>query len=348
MAEFHKVHIQEIRPETADAVSVVFKIPENLKVDFKFTAGQYVTLQTAINGEVIRRAYSICATPESGEIRVAIKKVAEGVFSTYATTELKVGDAIEITAPEGRFLLSPDANKNYIGFAAGSGITPILSMLKSVLQTETNATFTLVYGNKSAADTIFYTELNQLKETYPGRFKLHYIFSRENVKNSLRGRIDGNVTNYFVKNMYKETSFDAAYLCGPEEMIKDVSNTLEKNNVAKENIYFELFVVATDEEKVAQVKEGTTEITVLLDDEVTTFTMSQTDDILAANLRNNIDAPYSCQGGVCSSCLARVTEGKAVMVKNSILTDSELEEGLILTCQAHPTTPTITIDFDDV
>jgi ring-1,2-phenylacetyl-CoA epoxidase subunit PaaE len=279
---------------------------------------------------------------------VAIKKVAKGVFSTYATTELKVGDAIEITAPEGRFLLSPDANKNYIGFAAGSGITPILSMLKSVLQTETNATFTLVYGNKSAADTIFYTELNQLKETYPGRFKLHYIFSRENVKNSLRGRIDGNVTNYFVKNMYKETSFDAAYLCGPEEMIKDVSNTLEKNNIAKENIHFELFVVATDEEKVAQVKEGTTEITVLLDDEVTTFTMSQTDDILAANLRNNIDAPYSCQGGVCSSCLARVTEGKAVMVKNSILTDSELEEGLILTCQAHPTTPTITIDFDDV
>ena len=348
MAEFHKVHIQEIRPETADAVSVVFKIPENLKADFKFTAGQYLTLQTTINGEVIRRAYSICATPESGEIRVAIKKVAKGVFSTYATTELKVGDAIEITAPEGRFLLSPDANKNYIGFAAGSGITPILSMLKSVLQTETTATFTLVYGNKSAADTIFYEELNQLKETYSGRFKLHYIFSRENVKNSLRGRIDGNVTNYFVKNMYKETSFDAAYLCGPEEMIKDVSKTLEKNNITKENIHFELFVVAADEEKVAQVKEGTTEITVLLDDEVTTFTMSQTDDILAANLRNNIDAPYSCQGGVCSSCLARVTEGKAVMVKNSILTDGELEEGLILTCQAHPTTPTITIDFDDV
>jgi ring-1,2-phenylacetyl-CoA epoxidase subunit PaaE len=348
MTEFHKVHIQEIRPETTDAVSVVFKIPDNLKADFKFTAGQYLTLQTAINGEVIRRAYSICATPESGEIRVAIKKVTKGVFSTYATTELKVGDAIEIAAPEGRFLLSPDANKNYIGFAAGSGITPILSMLKSVLQTETTATFTLVYGNKSAADTIFYEELNQLKETYSDRFKLHYIFSRENVKNSLRGRIDGNVTNYFVKNMYKETSFNAAYLCGPEEMIKDVSKTLEKNNITKENIHFELFVVAADEEKVAQVKEGTTEITVLLDDEVTTFTMSQTDDILAANLRNNIDAPYSCQGGVCSSCLARVTEGKAVMVKNSILTDGELEEGLILTCQAHPTTPTITIDFDDV
>jgi ring-1,2-phenylacetyl-CoA epoxidase subunit PaaE len=348
MAEFYKVHIQEVKQETAAAVSVVFNIPKNLKANFNFTAGQYVTLQKEINGEVIRRAYSICATPDSGEIRVAIKKVEKGVFSTHATSDLKVGDAIEITAPEGRFLLNPEATKNYIGFAAGSGITPILSMLKSVLETETTATFTLVYGNKSSADTIFFEELNQLKETYSERLKLHYIFSRENVKNSLRGRIDGNVTNYFVKNMYKETSFDAAYLCGPEEMIKEVSKTLEKNKIAKENIYFELFTVAVDEDKVAQVKEGTTEITVLLDDEETTFTMSQTDDILAANLRNNIDAPYSCQGGVCSSCLARVTEGKAVMVKNSILTDGELEEGLILTCQAHPTTPTITIDFDDV
>ena len=348
MAEFHKVHIQEIKQEAADAVSVVFKIPENIKEDFNFIAGQYVTLQTVINGEDVRRAYSICSTPESGEIRVAIKKVENGVFSTYATTKLKVNDSIEIMAPDGRFLLEPKANKNYIGFAAGSGITPILSMIKTVLNTEETANFTLVYGNRSTADTIFYDELNTLKETYADRFKLHYIFSRENVKNGLRGRIDSNVTNYFVKNMYKETSFDAAYLCGPEEMIKEVSKTLEKNKIAKENIHFELFTASVDETKVAQVKEGSTEITVILDDEETTFTMSQTDDILAANLRNNIDAPYSCQGGVCSSCLARVTEGKAVMVKNSILTDGELEEGLILTCQAHPTTPKITIDFDDV
>ena len=348
MAEFHKVYIQEIKQETADAVSVVFSIPEDLKADFSFTAGQYVTLQKEIKGETIRRAYSICSTPASGEIRVAIKKVEKGVFSTYATSDLKVGDAIEITAPEGRFLLNPEVDKNYIGFAAGSGITPILSMLKSVLVKEPTATFTLIYGNKSASDAIFYEELNQLKEIYIDRLKLHYIFSRENVKNNLRGRIDGNVTNYFVKNMYKETSFDAAYLCGPEEMIKDVSKTLEKNNIAKDNIHFELFIVTVDEGKVAQIKEGETEITVILDDEKSTFTMSQTNDILAANLRNNIDAPYSCQGGVCSSCLAKVTEGKAIMVKNSILTDDEIEEGLILTCQAHPTTSKITIDFDDV
>jgi ring-1,2-phenylacetyl-CoA epoxidase subunit PaaE len=348
MATFYKVNVQEVKQETAAAVSVVFSIPENLKSEFNFTAGQYITLQQTINNEKIRRAYSICSAPNSGEIRVAIKTVENGTFSTYATAQLKVGDEIEITAPEGRFLLNTEANKNYIGFAAGSGITPILSMVKSVLETENTATFTLIYGNKSIADTIFFEELNSLKETYTDRFMLHYIYSRENVKNGLRGRIDENVTNYFVKNMYKETSFNAAYLCGPEEMIKLVSKTLKNNKIAKENIYFELFTVADDAKKVDQIKEGTTQITVLLDDEETTFTMQQTDDLLAASLRNDLDAPYSCQGGVCSSCLCKVTQGKAVMVKNAILTDGEIADGFVLACQAYPTTAKITVDFDDV
>ncbi|QOD60012.1 ferredoxin--NADP reductase [Polaribacter haliotis] len=348
MATFHKVNIQEIKHETANAVSVLFKIPENLKEAFNFTAGQYITLQKEINGEEIRRAYSICSTPKSGEIRVAIKAVENGTFSVFATSGLKAGDVIEISEPEGRFLLNADVNKNYIAFAAGSGITPILSMVKTVLETESTSKFTLVYGNKTAADTIFYDELNSLKETYSDRFKLHYIFSREEVKNQLRGRIDESVTNYFVKNMYRELSFDAAFLCGPEEMINEVSKTLENNNIPKENIHFELFTTSVDEEALSEVKEGTTEITVLLDDEETTFIMQQTDDILAASLRNDLDAPYSCQGGVCSSCMCKVTEGKAVMVKNSILTDGEIADGLILACQAHPTTAKITIDFDDV
>lgn len=348
MATFHNVTIKEIKQETANAVSVLFDIPENLKSDFNFTAGQYITLQKELDGEDVRRAYSICSTPESGDIRVAIKAVEKGTFSVYATSYLKEGDTIEIAAPEGRFLLNPEANKNYIGFAAGSGITPILSMIKTVLESESRATFTLVYGNKTAADTIFYDELNQLKEAYPTQLELHYIFSREEVKNQLRGRIDKSVTNYFVKNRYKETSFDDAFLCGPEEMIHTVSSTLKENNFSAENIHFELFTVSEDESAVSEIKEGNSEITILLDDEETTFMMSQTDDILAASLRNDLDPPYSCQGGVCSSCLAKVTEGKAVMTKNSILTDSEVEEGFILTCQAHPTTPNISIDFDDV
>jgi ring-1,2-phenylacetyl-CoA epoxidase subunit PaaE len=348
MATFYKVHIKEVQKETINAVSVVFDIPENLIAKFNFSAGQYITLQQEINNEEVRRAYSICSTPKSGEVRVAIKAVENGLFSVYATTQLKVGDEIEISIPEGRFLLNTEPNKNYIAFAAGSGITPILSMLKTVLETEPSSTFTLIYGNKSVVDTIFFDELYNLKETYSDRFKLHYIYSRENVKNGLRGRIDENVTNYFVKNMYKETSFDAAFLCGPEEMINEVSKTLKNNNITKENIHFELFTVAVDKEKTGLIKEGNTEITVLLDEEETTFTMAQTDNILAASLRNHLDAPYSCQGGVCSSCLGKVTEGKAVMVKNSILTDGEIEEGLILACQAHPTTSKITIDFDNV
>ena len=348
MADFHKVNIQEVKQETANAVSVLFDIPEQLKQDFNFVSGQYVTLQTIINGEEVRRAYSICSTPKSNEIRVAIKAVENGTFSQYATTKLKAGDSIEISAPEGRFELKPEANKNYLAFAAGSGITPILSMVKSVFENESSANFTLVYGNKSVADTIFYDELNALKETYPNQFKLHYIFSREEVKNQLRGRIDKSVTNYFVKNMYKETTFDAAYLCGPEEMINAVSNTLKENYFTEENVFFELFTVSINEDALEDVQEGSTTITVLLDDEETTFSMQQTNDILAATLRNDLDPPYSCQGGVCSSCLAKVTEGKAVMAKNAILTDSEIEEGFILTCQAHPTTAKIKIDFDDV
>jgi len=347
MATFHNVTIKEIKQETASAVSVLFDIPENLTSDFNFIAGQYITLQKELDGKEVRRAYSICSTPKSGAIRVAIKSVENGTFSVYATSDLKVGDSIEISTPEGRFLLNPEANKNYIGFAAGSGITPILSMVKTVLENEPSTTFTLVYGNKSVADTIFYDELLSLNSKYEN-FNLEFVCSRERQENMLFGRIDTPFTNFFVKNKYKEVSFDAAFLCGPEEMIHTVSDTLKDAGFTDENIHFELFTVSVDEEATSEIKEGTTEITVLLDDEETTFTMTQTDNLLSAALRNDLDAPYSCQGGVCSSCMCKITEGKAVMVKNSILTDSEVEEGLTLACQAHPTTAKITVDFDDV
>ena len=347
MSTFNNVSIKEIKQETAFAVSVVFDIPENLKSDFNFTAGQYITLQQEINGEQVRRAYSICSTPKSGEVRVAIKAVENGTFSVYATSDLKERDTIDIAAPEGRFLLNPEANKNYIGFAAGSGITPILSMVKTVLENEPSATFTLIYGNKSVTDTIFYQDLVDLASTYEN-FNLEFVFSRERNQDAKFGRIDKGMTNLFIKNKYKDISFDAAFLCGPEEMIHTVSDTLQENGFAQDAIHFELFSASIDEEATAEISDGTTEITVLLDDEETTFSMEQSDDILAASLRNDLDPPYSCQGGVCSSCLAKVTEGKAVMTKNSILTDSEVDEGFILTCQAHPTTAKITIDFDDV
>lgn len=347
MATFYKTFIKEIKQETANAVSIVFDITDEIAPEFTFVSGQYITLKKEINGKEIRRAYSICSTPESGEIRVAVKAVENGIFSTYATKELKVDDEIEISTPEGRFLLNPEANKNYIAFAAGSGITPILSMVKTVLENETSSTFTLIYGNKSVKDTIFYDDLLALQSKF-NNFNLEFVCSRERQENMLFGRIDKPFSNFFIKNKYKKLTFDAAFLCGPEDMIQTVSNTLKEAGFAEENIHFELFTAAINEEATSEIKEGTSEITVLLDDRETTFTMTQTDDILAATLRNDLDPPYSCQGGVCSSCLAKVTEGKAVMTKNTILTDGEVKEGYILTCQAHPTTSSISIDFDDV
>ncbi len=348
MSTFHKLSIKNIIQETAQAVSVVFDIPDHLTSNFTFQAGQYITIKATINGEEVRRAYSICSSPNSGEVKVAIKAVENGTFSVYATEKLKVGDVLEVHEPEGKFVLEPQSGKNYIGFAAGSGITPVLSMIKTVLQDTSDATFTLIYGNKSEADTIFKNELASLQTEFSGRFNLHYVFSRQNVEGSLFGRIDEGFTNYFVKNTYKNLTFDSAYLCGPEEMIKTVSSTLQGNGFAESSILFELFTASSEEENTDAIKDGESEVTVLLDDEEISFTMKQTSDILSEALRNKVDAPYSCQGGICSSCLAKVTEGKAVMTKNSILTDAEVEEGFILTCQAHPTTSKIYIDYDDV
>lgn len=348
MNTFHKLSIKNRIQETADAVSLVFEVPENLKTNFSFKAGQYITLKATINGSEIRRAYSICSAPESGELKVAIKTVDNGIFSTYATSQLKVGDVLEVHEPEGKFVLEPTRSNNYLGMAAGSGITPVLSIIKAVLQQEPSSSFTLIYGNKSSEETMFKAELDALSITYDSRFNLHYVFSRQNEEGSLFGRIDKGHTNYFIKNIYKNWSFKTVFLCGPEEMIKTVSKTLKENRYEESQILFELFTASVNEESNSQIKEGQTEVTVLLDDEEFTFTMKQTDDILAAALRNDVDAPYSCQGGVCSSCLAKVNEGKAVMAKNNILTDDEVDDGFILTCQAHPITSKISIDYDDV
>ena len=348
MSTFHKLTIEKIIKETADAVSILFTIPEELKKAYTFVAGQYVTLKTTINEQEVRRAYSICASPNSNQLQVAIKKVENGLFSTYATSELKENTILEVSEPEGKFILQPSADKNYLAFAAGSGITPVLSMVKSVLETEVSSTFTLVFGNQKTASTIFYEELNALSKKHPSQFNLHYIFSKETKEGCKSGRIDKDNVTYFVKDIHKDISFDAAFLCGPEQMINTTSETLKENGFSADKINFELFTASASTEDNSNIEEGKSTVSILLDDEETTFTMDKSDTILAASLRNKIDAPYSCQGGVCSSCIAKVTEGKAVMSKNSILSDEELKEGLVLTCVAHPTTSKIVVDYDEV
>ena len=350
MSSFYKLNIKEVKRETPSAVSVLFNIPSELQPTYKFIAGQYINLKLTLDGKEIRRAYSICSSPNSGELRIAIKAVKNGLFSKFANDNLKAGDILEVGQPEGKFTFeaSADRQKNYAAFVAGSGITPVMAILQSVLENEPNSSFVLVYGNKTPEDTIFHSQLHELQLKYVGRFFVHYVYSQTKVENELFGRIDKSNINFVLNNKHKEKEFDTFYLCGPEEMINLATIVLKEHNVADKNIKFELFTTSSTENTEAGSHEGHTKITVLVDDEETTFEMSQKQTLLEAALKQGIDAPYSCQGGICSSCLARISKGTAEMKKNSILTDKEVADGLVLTCQAHPTSSAIFVDFDDV
>lgn len=350
MPNFLKLIIKEVKRETKDAVSILFNVPEELKPNYTFIAGQYVNIRLTLDGKEIRRAYSICSAPESGELRIAVKAVKDGAFSQFANTKLKAGDVLEVGKPEGKFIFETEANrqKNYVAFVSGSGITPVLSILKSVLKSEPKSSFVLVYGNKSPEETIFHQELHDLHLQYVNRFFVHYVYSQAKADEALFGRIDKSVVNYVLNNKHAALEFEKFYLCGPEEMIDNVSTILKEKNVKESAIKFELFTTSSHENVIKESLEGHSKITIMVDDEETSFEMSQKQTILEAALKQGIDAPYSCQGGICSSCLCRVTQGSAEMKKNSILTDKEIAEGLILSCQAHPTSETIYVDFDDV
>ncbi|WP_291117607.1 ferredoxin--NADP reductase [Flavobacterium sp. UBA6135] len=350
MSTFYKLAVKEITRETPEAVSVLFQVPTELQANYRFTAGQYINLKLTLDGNEIRRAYSICSTPESGELRIAIKSIKNGYFSKFANEQLTVGKVLEVGTPEGKFTFEPDTarQKNYAAFVAGSGITPVMSILQTVLEKEPNSTFVLVYGNKSSNETIFYNQLHDLQLKYVGRFFVHYVFSQQKADDQLFGRIEKSTVNFVLKNKHKEKEFDKFYLCGPEEMINRVSDVLKENNVKEKDIKFELFSASSSENEIQKSLEGHTKITVLVDGDETSFEMSQKQSLLEAALKQGLDAPYSCQGGICSSCIARISKGTAEMKKNTILTDGEIAEGLILTCQAHPTSSEIFVDYDDV
>ncbi len=350
MSNFYKLNIAEIRRETASAISILFTVPEELKENYTFIAGQYINLKLTLDGQEIRRAYSLCSSPESGELRISVKAVKNGVFSQFANGSLKVNDTLEIGTPEGNFTFEPDfkRQKNYMAFAAGSGITPVMSILKSVLASEPKSTFVLVYGNKSVEDTIFETEIHQLQQQFTGRFFVHYTYSQTKIDGEIFGRIEKSTVNFVLNTKHAEKEFDKFYLCGPEEMIITVSDVLKSHNVLEKNIKFELFTASKTEKTVYTDAHLQTQVTMMVDGDESFFEMSPKQTILEAALKNGIDAPYSCQGGICSSCLCRITKGSAEMKKNSILTDSEIAEGLVLSCQAIPTSSEIYVDYDDI
>ncbi|MEM1339423.1 MAG: ferredoxin--NADP reductase [Bacteroidota bacterium] len=349
MPNFHKLHVKAVEQLTTNAVALSFEVPSEIQEQFTFTAGQYITLSKAIDGEEVRRSYSISSSPSSGKLTVGIKKIPNGVFSTYANDEIAIGDSIEVMPPEGRFVFTlTEASQTVGAFAAGSGITPIMSIAQTVLESNTENTFVLVYGNKTPEDTMYLDALKALQEKYEGRFFIQWVYSRSTAPEALFGRIERSTVNLILKNRFKAYHFDLFYLCGPEAMIDVVSKTLQENDIPEDQILYELFTSSETEDTIAQEVEGKTNVVVLLDDEEHELVMDKKEIVLDAVLQNDIDAPYSCQGGVCSSCIARVTTGKAEMIKNQILTDGEVAEGLILTCQAHPLTSFLKVDFDDV
>ena len=349
MADFHPLTVKHIKPLTPSSVAITFNVPKELIQTFDFVPGQYITIKTKIKGKELRRAYSICSSPRSDCFTIGVKKVDKGGFSHFAHTQLAAGDTLEVMPPEGRFTFYATGKPTAIAaFAAGSGITPVMSIAKSVLNSHPKSQFVLVYGNKSFKETMFYTDLVKLELDYPDRFFVYFVTSQTQEDDSRFGRIDTAMVNYALKNKHQNTEFDGYYLCGPEAMIDLVSDTLKENDVPKDKIHFELFTSTEILDELPEKPDGKTQLTVTVDDEVFEFTMDKKERVLDAVLKQNIDAPYSCQGGVCSTCIARVIEGKAEMAKNQILTEGEIEEGFVLTCQAHPLTSVLKVDYDDV
>ena len=352
--KFHSLTVSKIIRETEDCVSIQFNIPESDKALFQYQSGQYLTFKKEIQGEEIRRSYSLSSAPFEGIWRVAIKQIPQGIFSTYANTSLKVGDTLEAMPPMGNFVLhNPEqTTKNYALFAAGSGITPILSIAKSILNDDPNSTVHLFYGNKGFASIVYREELEALKNTYLERFSLVHILSRESLGNPLqKGRIDKEKTLDLKERYFKDQQIDDVFICGPEDMIMGVKEALIEKGMDAKHIHFELFNTSSVK-KEAKADENRAEIaanvTIILDGDELEIALSSTgENILDAAQKAGADLPYACKGGVCCTCKAKIMEGSAMMDVNYALEPDEIEAGYILTCQAHPTSEKLIVSFDE-
>ena len=344
MKNSHHLVVSNIKQETVDSVVVSFKVEGETKSIYNFKAGQYLTLCSQIKGEEIKRSYSICSDPQSGKLQVGVKAIKNGVYSNYINDALRGGDTIEVSVPEGRFVLDKSP-ANYLAFAAGSGITPIISIASDELRKNSSSIFVLGYGNKTLGSTMFKDSISALKNEFQGRFFVYNIYSQENNPDSFFGRIDSGFINQVLKQ-HSSIDFEKVLLCGPEKMIQSATELLKDKSFNENQILFELFYSEASEKNTVSSKNS--KATIIYDDETLSLEVPENMTILDAALQKNIDVPYSCQGGVCSSCIAKVSSGSASMLQNNILTDSEIEEGLVLTCQAVPKTQEITVDFDDV
>ncbi|HIF77333.1 MAG TPA: 2Fe-2S iron-sulfur cluster binding domain-containing protein [Sulfitobacter sp.] len=352
MSQFHPLLVTDIHHTIRDAVVLTLK-PEDPEA-FAFTQGQYLTFTQDFDGTELRRNYSICAGLDDGELKVGIKRVDGGAFSTYANTELKVGDTLHAMPPQGKFFtaIEPEVAKNYLGFAGGSGITPVLSILKTVLKREPNSTFTLVYANRAVNTIMFREELEDLKNHYMGRLTVIHILESGQDMELFEGRIDQAKCDALFKHWIQIDNIDTAFICGPEPMMLTIAEALKTNGLTDEQIKFELFSESQQgrlaKQEMAKRSEGQsgTEITVIIDGARRSFTMQKGQSVLEAALENGQEAPFSCKAGVCSTCMGKVLEGEVEMISNHALEDYEVERGYVLTCQSYPLSDTLTIDYD--
>ncbi len=355
MAKFYSLKVADIYKETADCSVVTFDVPESLKEEFQFKQGQHLTLKENINGTEVRRSYSLCSSPLENKWQVAVKKIKDGVFSTFVNDQLKAGDTIEVMAPNGVFNteITTEKAKNYIAFAAGSGITPILSIIKTHLALEPNSTFKLFYLNRSVKSIIFKEEIEQLKNTYFNRFEIFHFLTKEfrNIP-LLNGRFDKEKLEVITSKIIDATNTDECFICGPEEMIFLIQDALLEAGMKKEQIHFELFTAGNSDAEKARVSkilekkvEGT-EVTIIDGGKEFHFTMGDDfDNILDGALAAGADLPYACKGGVCSTCRCQVLEGTAEMKINYALDENEVAKKYILSCQAVPTSGKLVVDF---
>ena len=342
---YHPLKVKQVRRLTDKSVSLEFDIPASLTTQFEYQAGQYISLEETIDGATVRRSYSICTAPSEDRLAVGIKQIPNGVFSTHANQEIVAGSILSVAPPEGRFVLREiEENTSYTGIVAGSGITPVIAIAKEVLRQTQKSSFYLVYGNKTPHDEMFKDEIDTLVEAFPDRFTVLRTYSQTTVSGAGAGRIDSPILEQLADQSGLQSK--AYFLCGPEAMISRVSGTLQKKGVLSDHIHFELFTSSASEK--TSVKSEGFRLQITCDAVQYDLEGGPGQTILDVALQNKIDVPYSCQGGVCSSCIARVTKGQASMRMNQILTDGEIEEGLVLTCQAQADTVEIEVDFDDI
>ena len=348
---FYSLKIKEVRQETSDCVSVAFDVPPQYLPHFSFTQGQYLTLKTVIGGAEIRRSYSICSSPFDAELRIAIKQVEGGIFSTFANKSLKKGMVLDVASPEGRFHtpLSKEHQKRYVLVAAGSGITPIFSILKTVLTVEKESHVTLIYGNKNTASIIFREQIEGLKNKYIQRLRVIYVLSREKMDAELlHGRINALKIKELCLKMPEILRGSEYFLCGPESMINDLKAEFLSQNIDKNNVHFELFGTNKTHQKAQNIvaENAIAEAKIKLDGVTFDVPIHEGESVLDAALRIGADVPFACKGGVCCTCRAKVMGGEVAMDVNYALSEEEVENGFILTCQAKAKTRELVVDFD--